>query len=64
MNERGFIAYAIHYGQQSCGCPRTTYSHVYDRNGNTYKRFTSKSEAEDAARNKMRETNADNWNVI
>jgi len=59
-----YIAYAIHRGEQACGCSRTTYSHVYDSTGNKYKRFTSRKKAEEAAIAKMEETNADACKVI
>ena len=63
-SKKTYIAYAIHYGELPCGCTDTQYSHVYEGNGNTYRRFDSYKEAEVAARAKMQETGADNWNVI
>lgn len=59
-----YIAYAVTYGESPCGCNRTYFHHVYDHIGNNHKEFTSKEEAEVAARAKMEECDADNWLVI
>lgn len=64
IEEKTWIAYAIHRGEHGCGCSRTTYSYVYDKTGNHKEKFTDRDLAVSAAIAKMLETNADDWNVI
>jgi hypothetical protein len=59
-----YIAFAIDYCEAACGCGYTRYHECYERNGNTIKRFNTYDEAKEAALAKMKEYNADNWNVI
>lgn len=62
--KKTYIAFAIDYCELPCGCPDTRFYHVYERNGNTYKKFPDYESAKTAAIAKMVEMNADNWNVI
>lgn len=62
--KKQYMAYAIHYGESPCGCPCTSYSKVYDHTGNKVKMFDDYDAAVIAAKKRMVETNADNWNVV
>lgn len=49
--------------ERRCGCSECVIRPVYDSDGNTQKKFSSKNEAEIAAREECKQRNDDRWGV-